>query len=80
MAYSNASEDVLIACPLLIALRSFITPTHSAARSFALRARGFRSSSSGWGVIGFFVKMRSGRRLACASARSVCLTIRSSSE
>src|SRR5579884_2915971 len=47
----------------------------STARSFALRARGFRATSASPGTIGFFVSTSS-----CASARKVCLTIRSSSE
>src|SRR5262249_9594190 len=53
--------------------------TFSAARSFALRARGFRSTSSSVGVIGFLVSTFTVPR-CCSSARNVCLTMRSSSE
>src|SRR5207247_650188 len=58
----------------------------SAARSFALRARGLRPTSSTPGTNGFFVstfipaRPRSGRWGLRASARSVCFTMRSSSE
>src|SRR6266849_10497352 len=51
----------------------------SATRSLALRARGLRSTSSSRGTIGFFVKTCTSPS-RCWSARSVCFTIRSSSE
>src|SRR5262245_26304823 len=51
----------------------------STARSFALRALGLRSISASLGMSGRFVRMRSAASSA-ASARSVCFTIRSSSE
>src|SRR5262249_767220 len=51
----------------------------SAARSFALRARGFRPTSSSRGTSGFFVSTCTSPS-RCCSARIVCLTMRSSSE
>ena len=51
----------------------------SAARSLALRARGLRSISASLGTTGRFVRILSPKPSAC-SARSVCFTIRSSSE
>src|SRR5437762_13512457 len=51
----------------------------SATRSLALRARGLRSTSSSRGTIGFFVNTCTSAS-RCWSARSVCFTIRSSSE
>src|SRR5262245_34652631 len=51
----------------------------STARSFALRARGLRSISTSVGTSGRLVRRRSPNSSA-ASARSVCFTIRSSSE
>src|SRR5207244_12267693 len=54
--------------------------TRSATRSLALRARGFRSISSGWGTTGFFVNTRMAAGSRAASARIVCFTMRSSSE
>ena len=76
MAYSNAS------------IGSLITPAdpgpsreHApAARSLALRARGLRCTSSSLGTIGFFVSTFTAASSLRSSARSVCFTIRSSSE
>src|SRR6185503_14586925 len=51
----------------------------SAARSLALRARGLAATSSSRGTIGFLVSTCT-RPSRCCSARSVCLTMRSSSE
>src|SRR5262245_64109292 len=48
----------------------------SQARSFALRARGLRRTSSSDAVTTFFVSTRPGT----ADTRNLCLTIRSSSE
>ncbi len=50
-------------------------PVRSAARSFALRARGFRSRSSASGTSGFFV-----RTVRRSSSRKARLTVPSSSE
>ncbi len=55
-------------------------PTRSAARSLALRARGFRSISSSPGSIGLPVSTRDQPPHPRSSARSVCFTMRSSSE
>src|SRR5262249_55763217 len=54
--------------------------TRSAARNFALRARGLRSTSSSSAWIGFFVSTRTACFSVRSIARNVCLTIRSSSE
>src|SRR5207237_10668275 len=53
--------------------------TLSIARSFALRARGFRASSASAGTSGRFVRMRIASS-AFSIARNVCFTIRSSRE
>src|SRR4051812_25182317 len=52
----------------------------SATLSFALRARGLRSTSASVGTIGRLVSTFSPRSPACWICRSVCLPIRSSSE
>src|SRR5262245_10980953 len=52
--------------------------TRSAARSLALRARGFRSTSASAGTTGRFVSTF--RPPPACSDRSVCFTMRSSSE
>ena len=54
--------------------------TASAARSFALRARGLWSTSASVGTSGRLVSTRSSGEGPACSARNVCLTMRSSSE
>src|SRR6185295_5598497 len=54
--------------------------SRSAERSFALRALGFTAISLSPGTIGFFVRILTAPSALFSSARSVCLTMRSSSE
>src|SRR5262245_13728296 len=52
----------------------------SATRSFALRARGFRSTSASLGTTGRFVRIVRPMSPVVCSERSVCFTMRSSRE
>ena len=70
MAYSNVS-------PVMVCL---IQRPRSATRSFALRARGFRSTSASLGTTGRFVRIVRPMSPVACSERSVCFTIRSSRE
>src|SRR5205085_4721596 len=54
--------------------------TRWAARSLALRDRGFRPASSLLGTCGFLVRIISAGSSMLESIRNVCFTIRSSSE
>src|SRR5262245_51320715 len=54
--------------------------SRSAARSLALRARGFLSISASDGITGFFVRTRMATSPLACIPRSVCLTMRSSRE
>src|SRR5262245_33294071 len=72
-------SDVLADCVFEFAAHDDVCPVCSAARSFALRARGLRSTSAWPGTTGRFVRILSPNPSFC-SARSVCFAIRSSSE
>src|SRR5207248_1869018 len=58
----------------------FHQATLSAALSFALRALGLRRTSSSSGMSGFFVRTLTPCSPPLSRARSVCFTMRSSSE